>query len=243
MKKALSIALALVLALLLAAPVLAADDSAAAVAVSLDKSAAAVGDVLTLTLTLDQAVEGVTSFEYRVVFDTAKLTYKDAQCGTACTSAQINLLAAVDGKAPVTVNYVDPTSAGVTLAAGVVATLRFEAKEALDAAALEAALKVENKGVVLGSNFDTINSTAQVGSLTVAQVTLGDVNSDGDVNNIDAALIYAHFNGKLSGDNCFTDAQLAAADVNGDGKVNTNDAALVYAFYNGRITQWPSAQG
>lgn len=59
----------------------------------------------------------------------------------------------------------------------------------------------------------------------------GDVNGDGQVSNIDAALTYAYFNGNYE----LTQEQLGAADVNGDGVVTNIDAALIYAFYNGRI--------
>ncbi len=62
-------------------------------------------------------------------------------------------------------------------------------------------------------------------------VTPGDINGDGQVSNIDAALTYAYFNGNYE----LTEEQLAAADVNGDGAVTNIDAALIYAFYNGRI--------
>ena len=68
-------------------------------------------------------------------------------------------------------------------------------------------------------------------------VVLGDVNGDGKVNNVDAALVYAYHNKKLT----LTEDQLAAADVNGDGKVNNVDAALIYAYHNKKLTKFPAA--
>ena len=50
-----------------------------------------------------------------------------------------------------------------------------------------------------------------------------DLNGDGKVDNIDAALIYAHLNGKHT----LTEEQLKAADVNGDGIVNNLDAMTI----------------
>lgn len=76
-------------------------------------------------------------------------------------------------------------------------------------------------------------------TVTVSEPTiiLGDVNNDGKVDNLDAALVYAYYNGRQA----FSAQQLAAADVNGDGKVDNQDAALIYAYYNGKITAFPAA--
>lgn len=75
-------------------------------------------------------------------------------------------------------------------------------------------------------------------TVTVSEptITLGDVNNDGKADNLDAALVYAYYNGRQA----FSAQQLAAADVNGDGKVDNQDAALIYAFYNGKITAFPA---
>ncbi len=67
-------------------------------------------------------------------------------------------------------------------------------------------------------------------------ITLGDVNGDGKADNLDAALVYAYYNGRQ----VFSAQQLAAADVNGDGKVDNQDAALIYAYYNGKIAAFPA---
>ena len=67
---------------------------------------------------------------------------------------------------------------------------------------------------------------------------LGDVNGDGAVDNQDAALVYAYYNGKLT----FSAQQQAAADVDGSGTVDNQDAALIYAYYNGKLASFPAAQ-
>mgnify|MGYP002516258708 CR=1 FL=1 len=67
-------------------------------------------------------------------------------------------------------------------------------------------------------------------------ITLGDVNDDGAVNNLDAALVYAAYNGKQT----LSARQQTAADVNGDGKADNLDAALIYALYNGKISAFPA---
>lgn len=75
-------------------------------------------------------------------------------------------------------------------------------------------------------------------TVTVSEPTiiLGDVNNDGKADNLDAALVYAYYNGRQA----FSAQQLAAADVNGDGKADNLDAALIYAFYNGKIAAFPA---
>lgn len=58
---------------------------------------------------------------------------------------------------------------------------------------------------------------------TSAKYTLGDVNGDGNVNSIDAALILKYSAGSVD----FTETQLLAGDFNGDGSVNSIDAAMI----------------
>lgn len=67
-------------------------------------------------------------------------------------------------------------------------------------------------------------------------IVLGDVNNDGKADNLDAALVYAYYNGKQE----LSARQQTAADVNGDGKVDNIDAALIYALYNGKISAFPA---
>lgn len=65
---------------------------------------------------------------------------------------------------------------------------------------------------------------------------LGDVNGNGVVNNVDAALVYMYYNNRIT----LTETQLLAADVNGNGTVNNVDAALIYMYYNNRISAFPA---
>ena len=75
-------------------------------------------------------------------------------------------------------------------------------------------------------------------TVTVSEPTivLGDVNGDGKADNLDAALVYAYYNGKQE----LSARQQTAADVNGDGKADNLDAALIYALYNGKIAAFPA---
>ena len=52
----------------------------------------------------------------------------------------------------------------------------------------------------------------------------GDIDGDGKINAIDAAMIYKFVKNNTE----LTEEQLSACDMNGDGKINALDAALIY---------------
>ncbi len=90
------------------------------------------------------------------------------------------------------------------------------------------ALKVETTAVTV--KYGDFSAEQPI---TVAQkYAKGDVNNDGLVDDVDAALAYAFANGKLTADL----SQQNAADINGDGQVTAKDAEIIYAFYLGELT-------
>lgn len=90
------------------------------------------------------------------------------------------------------------------------------------------ALKVETTAVTV--KYGDFSAEQPI---TVAQkYAKGDVNNDGMVDDVDAALVYAIANGKLTADL----SQQDAADINGDGQVTAKDAEIIYAFYLGELT-------
>ena len=90
------------------------------------------------------------------------------------------------------------------------------------------ALKAETTAVTVKYGDFSVEQT-----ITVAQkYNKGDVNNDGMVDDVDAALVYAIANGKLTADL----SQQDAADINGDGQVTAKDAEIIYAFYLGELT-------
>ena len=67
-------------------------------------------------------------------------------------------------------------------------------------------------------------------------------NADGTsevVDNLDAAMVYAAYNGKGT----LSDEQAACADVNGDGVIDNLDASMIYAYYSGRLEKFPAEKG
>ena len=92
-----------------------------------------------------------------------------------------------------------------------------------------------------GLDQDTQNIVSSPAYLEVEveeNTVMGDVNGDGEVGPVDAALTYASYNGVKE----LSKEQKEAADVNGDGEIAPVDAALIYALYNGKITEFPSGK-
>lgn len=74
----------------------------------------------------------------------------------------------------------------------------------------------------------------EVKVLTSAKYILGDVNDDGEINNIDAAILLQYDAGIID-----ENATIAGAgDVNGDGEINNIDAALILKYDAGLIEEF-----
>ena len=219
MKKIFSLVLVLALTLALGIPALAAEADETAVpeiTLSADAEKVPAGKTVTLTLSLTGELKDINSFEYYIRYDPAVVELAESKAGAASDLTKIGTppeanykTGEEDTSRAVTVSAVKLADTGVfSMTGGTVAELTFTVKA-------DAAPKV------------TVGSA----------VVLGDVNGDGKVNNVDAALVYAYHNKKSA----LTEDQLAAADVNGDGKVNNTDAALIYAYHNQKLTKFPAA--
>lgn len=68
------------------------------------------------------------------------------------------------------------------------------------------------------------------------QVTVGDINGDGEITLKDATLLLQHVNKVATVEN----SQLAAADINGDGEITLKDATLLLQYVNKIIDVLPS---
>ncbi|MBP3309456.1 MAG: hypothetical protein J6L05_01400 [Ruminococcus sp.] len=77
-----------------------------------------------------------------------------------------------------------------------------------------------------------INETAYNPANPAKGYTLGDVNSDGFINAIDASrTLYSYAETSATGTSSFTAAELRAANVNGDKYVNAVDASYLLKYY------------
>ncbi|MGN0441708.1 MAG: dockerin type I repeat-containing protein, partial [Acutalibacteraceae bacterium] len=72
----------------------------------------------------------------------------------------------------------------------------------------------------------TVTVSAENVTQDVKICLLGDVNSDGKINMLDAIFVQKNGVGLIT----LSDAQLQSADVNGDGKVNIRDAIIIQKY-------------
>lgn len=122
MKKVISLALALTLIVCLAVSA-----SAASVNMSVSKAKVNVGDKITVTLTLDQALEGVIGLQYDVHFNNELVKLVSSSNGTANSLMQISEVFP-DGH--YAISLVDTASKGLKVNAGTIYTLTFETVKA-----------------------------------------------------------------------------------------------------------------
>ena len=248
MKKILSLVLALALTLALGIPALAADAEDTTPQITLTASAekAAAEKTVTLTLSLSGELKDISSFEYYIHYDPTVVTLTGSKTGTASDLVKIGTppdanYDKTEKNAAVTVSAVKLADNGkFTMSAGTVAELTFTvAKDAEKGTSAGFALE---KLAVCDSTFEETAVPVRTGATPVvtvgSDILLGDVNGDGEVDNLDANTIFRYFNGKVT----LTDEQLAAADVNGDGEVDNLDANMVFRFYNGKISAFTAVK-
>lgn len=81
-----------------------------------------------------------------------------------------------------------------------------------------------------------VSSVTDVTTAAEPQVTVGDINGDGEITLKDATLLLQHVNKVATLEN----SQLAAADINGDGEITLKDATLLLQYVNKIIDVLPS---
>ena len=215
--------------------------SAAEVKVSSDKTKVSAGEDITVTLTLDQALEDVTCFEYRIYYDPEKFTYVEEQSniGSACVDTAISskpMTYGVDGQKCYSVSFVDPSANGQSLEAGKIASLTFQAVEDMNQD-WQDSFNVVRAHFAKADMWTSLNETddARVSYEVAGDVTYGDVNGDGSIDNFDAVLAFNYFVGsaRLDAD------QIKAADVNGDETVDNFDAVMIFNYFVGSQKSFP----
>ena len=139
---------------------------AASVTPEFSTTAVKAGEDVTVTLTLDEAVENVVSLEYRLYFDTNLFTLKSSTKGTAHSAMDISALKSDSKGMHYSIGMVDTTSEGQTIAAGTLYTLVFTANADLTEAQ-SVAFELVNKGVYTPT-YSTIDVPLTSTSISVA---------------------------------------------------------------------------
>ena len=136
-----------------------------------------------------------------------------------------------------TYGYVTCASAEAVTENDILFTATFTVREGFESgtAAVTPIVSYVRNNAAVFSVFEEITATVETGAVTTG--LLGDVNGDGEITPVDAAMTYSIANGKLEA----TEARCAAADVNGDGEIGPVDAAMIYSYANGKLAKFPAA--
>lgn len=129
MKRTLSLLLVLAMLLSLSVTALAAD--APIISLSTDKESYRAGDAVTLTVTVDKAMENLLSFEYWICFDNTVFELTGKSVGTACPAATMTASPKqYNGDIyRLKISNVDTVGEGFSVAAGTLCTLHFTVRE------------------------------------------------------------------------------------------------------------------
>lgn len=194
------------------------------------------GQTVSVPITI-QGNPGFTNFSLRLEYDRSALELISFQPGAICgslTRTNENLLICA---------RVDQTKEN-----GIIATAEFKVRENFSGNAVVTASADYMRCGGEDGVFQTVLTASVSGSVRVEQKTdekpeekpdetgtLGDVNGDGRINALDAALVYDYLKGTRS----LTEKQLAAGDVDGNGIVDRSDAIWIYRYVNHRTETFP----
>lgn len=116
---------------------------------------------------------------------------------------------------------------------GVLFTATFRVADGADAeAAVTPVVKYLRSYEEQDLSFGAVDCTVAAGSVTVEAgepLLMGDVNDDGELDTLDALLVYRAYIGLAE----LTEDQQLVADINEDGEWDTLDALLIYRVYKG----------
>lgn len=175
MKKLISMLLTLAILLGVAAPAL-----AASVTVQPSATEIQAGEDVTLTLSLDETMENVTSLDYWIYYDIDLFSFKSYALSEKHSFIAVNDLPngnSSDTKARVNFNYVDVTSNGVKVEAGTLGTITFTAKQDI-AEAKNAGFNVKCQGVGDTSFSYIIQPSADDTKLSISISPAGSASAD-----------------------------------------------------------------
>lgn len=97
---------------------------------SVDKKRVKPGDDVTVTITLDENIERCNTMAYNLYFDSQYFSLKSSENGSAHENMVLSKLRTdADGNTYYIISFIDPTSRGATIKAGVVYTLTFTASK------------------------------------------------------------------------------------------------------------------
>ena len=205
---------------------------------SADSTTAAPGETVSIDVSISDN-PGYTNFAIALDYDGEKLELESITPNTGAGLSAVNTEYIMDS---VSYGFMNTASAEPVYDNGTLFTAKFLVKEAAEGEAeVKPILLYMRDNSAAFSVFEEISADINSGIVSIEpqqaspEVLYGDVNNNGEVDNIDAAMTYAYYNRRLD----FSQSQLLAADVNGDNKADNIDAAMIYAFFNRKLSVFP----
>jgi len=168
---------------------------------------------------------GVASLTLRVGFDSNALSLvevtDEGMLGTQVHSDQYT--------SPYVLNWVNDTITDDITYNGKIVTLVFEVSDNAEIGSYDITLSYDyHQYDIYNSNVQKVNFITIDGEINVTDVILGDVNSDGEINNLDR-FVLTRFLGNWSGYD-EESINLNASDLNQDGDVNNLDRLILTRY-------------
>lgn len=183
------------------------------------------GDTVDIDISLD-GNPGIASMLLELSYDSSSMTLKSVQDGGILGDALHSDNLALN---PYVLTWANDTATENIEANGIIATLTFEISE--DALAGEYPLSVsyDEESGIFDINLDLVCFDTEAGNISVVDYYFGDVNSDGEVNTLDRAILSRYLAKWIGYDSIHS----GAADVNADGNVDTLDRAILARHLSG----------
>ena len=216
MKKALSLALAVLMLLCLLPTAAFADGEA--LTLTVNSSNAVVGSTLNVNVTLSNN-PGIAALKVKLNYDESLLTLNSVTYNTAMGGTPI---APQQMASPVTLQwFVGTVDVDYN---GVFATLSFTVNESLTSDEVTSITVTYDEEDITNTQMETVPMIVQEGTFSIYMVRPGDINGDAKTNNKDL-VCFAQYLADWD-----VSVSEAALDTNGDGKVNNKDLVLLAQY-------------
>ncbi len=165
---------------------------------------------------------GIVSLKLAVYYDTAMLELVSHEVGDFDTVENVSF-GPIENH-PFIINWIDALTTENVTENGVVVYLTFAVKA--DAEGTTQISVSYDPNDVFDMSLNNVKFECIPGTVTIENITYGDINSDGKINIRDLGLLQNYLN------KWDVTANLKAADVNADGNVNMRDLAILQRYLN-----------
>ncbi len=183
------------------------------------------GDTVDIDISLN-GNPGIASMLLEISYDRSSMTLKSVEDGGILGDALHSDNLALN---PYVLTWANDTVTENIVSNGIIATLTFEISEDAPIGEYPLCVSYEEGSGVFDVNLEPVYFDREAGNISVIDYYFGDVNSDGEVNTLDRAIL-SRYLAKWVG---YNSIHLGAADVNADGNVDTLDRAILARHLSG----------